>query len=48
MGQSSNDAAMKVAQTMLRGEIGALSMVQSSNVVAVMDAQIKLRMEECA
>jgi hypothetical protein len=50
MGQRLKDAPLKDAQTMLSKEEFALSMGQhgQGNDAAVMDAQIKLRKEECA
>ena len=46
--QSSNDAAVMDALTMLRKEECVSSMVQSANDAASKDARIMLSKEECA
>ena len=48
MGQSSNYAAVTGAQINSTGEEYASDMAQRSNYTVAKDAQIKLKMEECA
>ena len=48
MGQRSNDATVKDAQTMLNKEECALGMEHSAKDAAVKDAQMKRRKEDCA